>query len=238
MNDSNLNALQEKILKEMNHRGFTGAHAEYSAYGDSMDFFDVKTTTTEKDDAFYRTLSPLDANDPLGDLIGDFLEAVQPGFEIDAGSHGTLEFKVRDDGQSMHVHMDHTAIAEFEDDEAYLDAEVIEAIAHKLRLLQVHACLIRYSGCGDSMDGYEFAYEDEHGQPVAVQNPTVQGEISDILDTFMCNSAVSGFWNNEGGQGTIRISTEEEDSYWNHFNNLEDSESFEFGFTKAGVAQS
>jgi hypothetical protein len=208
MNDSNLNTLQEKILKEMNHRGFTGAQAEYSGCGDSMDFFEVKTTTTENDSEFYRTLLSMDANDPLDDLICNFLEAVQPGFEIGEGSHGTLLFKVRDDGQSLHIHMDHTNIAEFEDDDAYLDAEIIEAITQKLRLLQVHACLIRYSGCGDSMDGYEFDYEDERGQPVAVKNLTVQGEMIDIMNDFMCRSGVAGFWDNEGGQGTIRISTE------------------------------
>lgn len=221
-----------RILDVMNDREFTGAVFQYSGLGDSMDNCSIQVTKQESPEEFFRSLTPLeDENDTLIDLMIEFLEEVEPGYEIEDGSNGSMIFMVKS-GHSISVDVNHSDVNLCEEDDTDLSENVIHAISKILTSIGVKACTINYAGSGDSMDGLSVSYEDEHGQNIDVDDPSVESEICKIMDEVISNSSISGFWNDEGGFGRVRVSTADNDSEWSHYNNTAHQSGYDFSLNQ------
>lgn len=92
------------------------------------------------------------------------------------------------------------------------------ALAQKAKDIGVTAVVIRYSGSGDSGQVDEVEYVNKEG--VVVDEAKWQ-ELEEFFaewafDELISNSEHDGFWNNEGGYGSIDIDFETNDIKWDH----------------------
>lgn len=235
LNDAAKNLVAE-IGLEMAKRGLQKLTLEYDGSGDNQDEFvaSVQADSAEKKTSF----KSLESADTLVAKLEDLVDTMHGDYENDAGGYGYLYLKI----------VDGTAILDWEhaeryedstpDDEAILDANSIEGIAEIIQPV-ARSCIITYVGGGDSMDGYEFTFMDENGKTVKIDDQELLKNLENVLDDMICDSAVSGFWDNDGGHGEIFIdSADLENSYWNHANYFTDSESMIYDFEVALPTQS
>lgn len=147
-----------------------------------------------------------------------------PSQEETTGSRG--EILVKRTGCQLQVSWSHTDnfTVEDPDNDAVLDTETWRSFQLLAAQLKVHTMVIEYRGGGDSMDGADYQFTDKEGNEVTVEHGNATFKAIDQLFDELMDGPISGFWNNEGGYGEIKITDVEEDSYWNHWNYATDNE--------------
>ncbi|MBU2753077.1 hypothetical protein HER14_19630 [Acidithiobacillus thiooxidans] len=226
---SELNDVAKKrvaeIGLEMVKRGLQHLMLEYDGSGDSQDDFVVSVQADNEEEFKF-----LESSDTLVAKLEDLVDAMHGGYENNAGGYGQLDLKIVDGTAILYWEHSERYEDSTPDDDAILDANSIEGIAEIIQPV-ARSCIITYVGGGDSMDGYEYTFMDENGKTVKIDDQELLKNLENVLDDMICNSAVSGFWDNDGGHGEIFIdSVDLEDSYWNHANYYTDSESSLYDF--------
>lgn len=214
--------IAREIATIMQSRGVEKVEVEYSGSGDSQDEFEV----TEFKNGESSIIHGYD--DALAEKLDDLVSEKFGGYENNDGGYGEISLLLAE--ASLHIQWDHSdnIINDQNDDDAVLTNEVIETFVKAIKEVDAYSCTVTYVGGGDSMDGYDFTFHDANGKEITINDQdNLTMELSMKLDDLMCNGPVAGFWNNEGGGGEIGINRdalENDDAYWNHYYNYEDTE--------------